>query len=100
MAICLIFRTFNDRIGPVPPLSHYTLPIYSTEWYFSAKILLYVYTNFQLLAQANRLITELKKRIVQCGVECGVVHIRNTVNDSGRQKEVRSHVDLEKDGEN
>jgi len=48
--------------------------------------------------------TELTKRIVnrQWVVECGVVCIRNIDNDSNRQKEIRSHgnVDLEKDGEN
>jgi len=46
----------------------------------------------------------LRKYIVEKGnsKECGVVHMRNVVNDSCRQKEIRSHgnADLEKDGEN
>ena len=47
---------------------------------------------------------ELKKRIVkrECVVECGVVSIRNMVSDSSREKEIRSHgnVDLEKGRKN
>jgi len=45
---------------------------------------------------------ELKKRIAECVVECGVVCIGNMDNDSSRWKEIRSHgnVDLEKAGEN
>jgi len=36
--------------------------------------------------------TELKKdNSKECVVECGVVHIRNTENDSSRRKEIRSH---------
>ena len=48
------------------------------------------------------LVIELKKRIVKSVVECGIVCIRNMVNDSSRQKEIGSHgnVDLEKDEEN
>ena len=43
-----------------------------------------------------------KENSKECVVECGVVHMRNVVNDSSRQKENRSHgnADLEKDGEN
>jgi len=43
-----------------------------------------------------------KENNKECVVECGVVRIRNMVNDSSRQTEIRSHgnVDLEKDGEN
>jgi len=42
-----------------------------------------------------------KKNSKECVVECGVVCIRNMVNDSRREK-VRTHgnVDSEKDGEN
>ena len=43
-----------------------------------------------------------KENSKECVVECGVVCMGNMDNDSSRQKEIRSHgnVDLEKDGEN
>ena len=51
----------------------------------------------------GHLCIELKKEnSKECVVECGVVCIRNMDSGSSRQKEIRSHgnVDLEKDGEN